>query len=73
MHNAIINKYRDELKQYSQHNLPVNTFFIVSTSGLKYGIWEFFPVEILYQLYEGLIKYVLDYFFQKLLMQVEID
>ena len=31
MQNAIINKSKDELKQYSQHKLPENAFFYVST------------------------------------------
>ena len=38
MLNAIINKSKDELKQYSQHKLPENAFFNVSTGGWKYGI-----------------------------------
>ena len=33
IHNAIINKFKDELKYYSQHKLPEGTFFNVSTGG----------------------------------------
>ena len=54
--NTIINDSKDELKQYSQHKLPENEFFNVSTGGWKYGIWGLCPAEILYQLFEGLIK-----------------
>ena len=64
MQNAIINKSKDDLKQYNRHKLPENTFFNVSTGGWKYGIWGLCPAEILYKPYEGLIKYALDYFFQ---------
>ena len=73
MRNAIINKSKDELKQYSQHKLPENAFFNVSTGGWKYGIWGLCPAEILHQLYEGLIKYALDYFFQNLFTDASRD
>ena len=74
MRNAIINKSKDELKQHSQHKLPKNAFFNVSTWGWEYGIWGLCPAEILHQLYEGLIKRGLDYFFTILLLiQVKIN
>ena len=73
MHNAIIDKSKDELKQYSQHKLPANTFFNDSTGRWTYGIWGLCPVEMLYQLYEGLIKYALDNFFQNLLTDASRD
>ena len=75
MHNALINKSKDELKQYCQHKLTENAFLNVSTGGWKYGVWGLCPSEILHQLYEGLITYALDYIFFKicLLMQVETN
>ena len=73
MYNAIINKSKDELKQYSQHKLPDNALFNVSTGGWKYGIWGLCPAEILHQLYEGLIKYALDYFYQNLFTDTSKD
>ena len=73
MYNAIINKSKDELKQYSQHKLPDNALFNVSTGGWKYGIWGLCPAEILHQLYEGLIKYALDYFYQNLFTNTSRD
>ena len=62
--NVIINEIKDELKQYSQYKRPEYAFFYVSKGGWKYGIWGLCLVEILYQLYEGLIKHALDYFFK---------
>ena len=73
IHNAIINESKDELKQYSQHELPKNLFFNVSTGGWKYGIWGLCTEEILDQLYEGLFKYALDCFFQNLFTYTSRD
>ena len=73
MRNTIINKSKDKLKQYSQHKLPENVFFNVSTGGWKYSIWEICPEEILHQLYESRIKYSLDYFFQNLFTDASRD
>ena len=40
MRNAIINKFKDEFKQYSQQKTPEIEIFNVSTGGWKCGIWR---------------------------------
>ena len=60
---AIINKSKDEPEQYSQHKLTENIFFNALTAGGV--VWKLSCVEMLHQLYEGVIKYALDYFSSK--------